>query len=104
RWYGGNQVAPTVFIPAEGRDIEVPRPRDTLSLGAAKEAGGILHQNASASLIDLGDGVACFEIHSRGNSLDEHVLALLRETPERLSARRDFRALVIGNDADLFCS
>lgn len=104
RWYGGNQVAPTVFIPAQGRHIEVPRPNDILVLGAAKEAGGVLHQNGSASLVDLGDGVACLEIHSRGNSLDEHVLALLREAPELLAARRDFRALVIGNDADVFCS
>ena len=57
-------------------------------------------ENPSASLWDIGDGVACLEFHSKMNTLDMDSLALVRQSVEKVKA--DFSALVIHNDADNF--
>ena len=54
-----------------------------------------------ASLPDLGDGVVCLEFHSKTNSLDADVLAMIREAIDEVEAKYD--ALVIGNEAENFC-
>jgi 3-hydroxyacyl-CoA dehydrogenase len=45
----------------------------------------------------MGDGVALLEYHSKLNSIDQEIVALTRDALERVA--RDFRVLVIGNDA-----
>ncbi|MGR9013815.1 MAG: 3-hydroxyacyl-CoA dehydrogenase NAD-binding domain-containing protein [Gammaproteobacteria bacterium] len=57
-------------------------------------------ENPSASLWDIGDGVACLEFHSKMNTLDMDSLALVRQSVEKVKS--DFSALVIYNDADNF--
>ena len=57
-------------------------------------------ENPSASLWDIGDGVACLEFHSKMNTLDMASLALIRQSVEKVKI--DFSALVIHNDADNF--
>ncbi|HLQ26550.1 MAG TPA: 3-hydroxyacyl-CoA dehydrogenase NAD-binding domain-containing protein [Acidiferrobacterales bacterium] len=57
--------------------------------------------NASASLWDIGHGVACLEFHSKMNSIDQGTLAMMVTARELVE--KDFAALVIGNDADNFC-
>ncbi|MFI3155024.1 MAG: 3-hydroxyacyl-CoA dehydrogenase NAD-binding domain-containing protein [Methylococcaceae bacterium] len=57
-------------------------------------------ENPSASLWDIGDGVACLEFHSKMNTLDMASLALIRQSVEKV--KTDFSALVIHNDADNF--
>ena len=56
----------------------------------------VVESNADASLIDLGDGVACIEFHSKMNTLGEGVLSMIRKSLERVE--RDFAGVVIGND------
>jgi 3-hydroxyacyl-CoA dehydrogenase len=63
----------------------------TLLSGSAQIAG-----NAAARLRDLGDGVACFELTTKLNSLAPDAFDMLEETLSR--AGRDYRALVLGND------
>ena len=48
-----------------------PRPADPdhLDLAALKAAGKEVAGNKDASIIDLGDGVLCFEIHTRANAV-----------------------------------
>jgi 3-hydroxyacyl-CoA dehydrogenase len=60
--------------------------------------GGAVLGNRAASLIDLGDGVACFEFHTKLNTLDEFVVELLGVAIDEVEAG-DWRGLVIGNDA-----
>ena len=55
-----------------------------------------LAANDSASLWDMGSGVACFEVHTKMNALNVQALELLEKTIA--SAGSDFGALVIGND------
>src|SRR6185369_8506698 len=48
----------------------VPLPEGIWSVAAAKRGGTkVVKSNPGASLVDLGDGVACLEFHSKMNSL-----------------------------------
>lgn len=78
----------------------VKEPEGVLSLTALKRKASALLSNNSASLWDAGDGVACFEFHSKLNTLDPDTLNLLGESVERV--KRDFTALVIYNEAEHF--
>jgi 3-hydroxyacyl-CoA dehydrogenase len=74
-----------------------------LSLDAVRAAGGEVERNASASILDIGDGVFCLEFHSKMNALDPDIVAMTMKAVDR--AERDGVALVIGNDApDAFCA
>lgn len=65
--------------------------RPTLLAGAAEIVG-----NAAARLRDLGDGVACFELTTKMNSLSPEAFDMLDETLSH--AGRSYQALVIGNE------
>jgi 3-hydroxyacyl-CoA dehydrogenase len=75
----------------------VPKPQGAISLAALKQEQKVVHSNDSASLIDLGDGIACLEFHTKMNSIDEGIIDMLRYAIEE--GARQFRALVIGNEA-----
>src|SRR5579875_948608 len=78
----------------------VPTPEGAISLAAAKAANKVLRDNGSASLIDLGDGIACIEFHTKMNTIDEGIIDMLRYAVEE--GQKEFRALVINNDAPDF--
>lgn len=78
----------------------VPVPAGAISLAGAKASGGIVKENDSATLIDLGDGVACLEFHSKMNTIDQYIIEMMRYAV--LEGPRRFRALVINNDAPNF--
>lgn len=75
----------------------VPTPEGVISLEAVKAGNHVLRDNGSAALIDLGDGVACIEFHTKLNSIDEGIIEMLRAAVEE--GQKQFRALVIGNEA-----
>ena len=39
------------------------------SVTVAKKSNGVVKKNAGVSLVDLGEGVACIEFHSKMNAL-----------------------------------
>ena len=68
-----------------------------------RAANGVVRHNPGASLIDLGDGVACLELHSKKNAVGEDIVRLVMETLSPGSnAVRDFEAFVINGDAEHF--
>ncbi|HEU5229408.1 MAG TPA: 3-hydroxyacyl-CoA dehydrogenase/enoyl-CoA hydratase family protein [Ktedonobacteraceae bacterium] len=75
----------------------VPTPEGSISLPALKANNKVIRDNGSAALIDLGDGIACVEFHTKMNSIDEGIIEMLRYAVEE--GARQFRALVIGNEA-----
>jgi 3-hydroxyacyl-CoA dehydrogenase len=79
----------------------IPRAEGILLLEDVKRKGKPLASVASASLWDLGDGVACFEQHSKMNSIDAESLGLLKQTVESLP-KRGMKALVIYNEGENF--
>ena len=56
--------------------------------------------NLDASLIDMGDGVACLEFHSKMNAIDNPSIEMMFEAVDEVE--RNFEGLVIGNHADNF--
>ena len=56
--------------------------------------------NPDASLIDMGDGVACLEFHSKMNAIDNPSIEMMFEAVDEVE--RSFEGLVIGNHADNF--
>ena len=73
---------------------------DPLKLGLAhlKSSGRVVRGNRGASLVDLGDGVACLEFHTKLNTLDGDVREMLLAAAEEVEAG-DWRGLVVGNEA-----
>lgn len=58
-------------------------------------------RNDSASLLDMGDGVALLEFHSKMNAIDPAIRQMAGTALDRLNS--DFEALVIGNNGPDFC-
>ncbi|MHB2016984.1 MAG: 3-hydroxyacyl-CoA dehydrogenase/enoyl-CoA hydratase family protein [Candidatus Xenobia bacterium] len=65
-----------------------------------RDARKVVKENADASLLDLGDGVALLEFHSKANSIGQGVLEMTGEALEIVG--RDFAGLVIGNQGSDF--
>ncbi|MBL9103331.1 MAG: 3-hydroxyacyl-CoA dehydrogenase/enoyl-CoA hydratase family protein [Myxococcales bacterium] len=103
RWYGGRASAPTVYVPGAGPQAVAP-PRGVIDLAARKDRVGEFLRNDTASLIDLGDGIACLEFRGKMNTLDAGAVTLLHEAIPALMQAGGFRGLVIGNQADNFCA
>jgi len=88
------------FIDLSGTYRPVPRTDGILLLSDIKLQAPAVLENPSASLWDIGDGVACLEFHSKMNTLDMDSLAMVRQSIEKV--KTGFSALVIHNDADNF--
>ncbi len=78
----------------------VERPEGVLLLEDIKRASEPVERNGSASLWDIGDGVACFEVHTRMNALDPDVVTLLQKSLKRVE--KEYRALVLYNEGTNF--
>ncbi len=74
---------------------EIPLDSENLNIEFLKSQNHPVLSNESASLIDLGEGVACLEFHSKMNTLDKNLIDLAFESTKLVAT--DFRALVIGN-------
>jgi 3-hydroxyacyl-CoA dehydrogenase len=91
------------FDPLTGAYRPVQRPEGVARVATFRSAGGVVKQNAGASLVDLGDGVGCIELHSPKNAIGGDIVRLVLEAlrPESPAIRR-FEAFVISGDADQF--
>jgi 3-hydroxyacyl-CoA dehydrogenase len=87
-------------LKIDGTYKPIVPPVGTLMLSDIKLTKKPVLKNASASLWDIGDGIACLELTSKMNSVDPDILALIEQTIGLV--QKDFRGLVIGNDADNF--
>ncbi|WP_428245982.1 3-hydroxyacyl-CoA dehydrogenase/enoyl-CoA hydratase family protein [Ferrovibrio sp.] len=56
--------------------------------------------NKGASLWDVGDGVACLELHTKMNAVDADIIAMVKEAAK--IDKKGFKALIIGGDYDNF--
>lgn len=86
---------------ATGRHEPVVMDERAIDLAALKASGKLLEGNDSASLIDLGDGVLCFEVHSKANTVGGPVVAVLLAAMEALKEDR-WAGMVIGNQGARF--
>ena len=106
RWYKDDAAAASgrvYFDPFAGEYKAVPVAAGVSSLATVKKSHGVLKKNAGASLIDLGDGVAAIELHSKMNALGQDIVSLLTQTLKPSSdAVANFSSFVITGDSANF--
>src|SRR5204863_2729321 len=88
------------FDFAAGRYVPLSDPPGVLILKSIKDQKGVIKQNSGASLIDLGDGVACLEFHSKMNSIGGDTLEMLKKS--LIEVEKNFVGLVVGNQGQNF--
>ncbi len=79
---------------------QIVLPEGSLMLIQTKMVKKPVMKNPSVSLWDIGDGVACLELTSKMNSIDMDILDMIEQVIPVV--KKDFKGLVIGNDADNF--
>lgn len=84
-----------------GKYIGVEEPKEKISLARLREQGKVIKENRGASLIDLGDGIACLEFHSLKQAIGADVIQMIQQAVKEVEA--NYRGLVIGNQAPNFC-
>ncbi|HEY6763358.1 MAG TPA: 3-hydroxyacyl-CoA dehydrogenase NAD-binding domain-containing protein [Candidatus Sulfotelmatobacter sp.] len=77
-------------------------PAGVWSVTVAKKSNGVVKKNSGASIVDLGDGVACIELHSKMNSLGADIVGLITQALKPGGPGDDFDAFVMTNDATNF--
>lgn len=84
----------------EGAYKPVPKRPGVTILKDVKERTGTIKTNPGASLIDLGDGVACLEFHSKMNSIGGDTVQMMNFAIDEVE--RNFAGLVVGNQSGNF--
>jgi 3-hydroxyacyl-CoA dehydrogenase len=100
-WYrdGGREC----FDVTAGTYKPVAQPEGVARVASFRAAHGIVKRNPGASLVDLGEGVACLELHSLKDAIGEDVVRMLTDALRPDSdAVRNFAAFVISGDGDNF--
>lgn len=85
------------YLTFEGTYEPLPSIPGRVALATLATHGRVLEDNGLSRLIDLGDGVACFEFRSKMNSLGDGVLTGLASALRKVE-KSGFAGLVIGND------
>jgi 3-hydroxyacyl-CoA dehydrogenase len=62
----------------------------------------VVKKNSGASLVDLGDGVACIEFHSKMNAIGVDIVQLIVQSLKPGGPGDNFDAFVVSNDAQNF--
>jgi len=87
------------FLSKQYKPVEFSKDVIVLSLEKQKE-GKVLRKNAGATFLDLGDGIALVEFHSKMNAIGEDILTMLNYAMNEVE--KNFDGLVIGNQGKNF--
>jgi 3-hydroxyacyl-CoA dehydrogenase len=90
----------SVWDPGKGDYRELPDDPGRINLVHLKNADREIKHNAGASVVDLGDGVACLEFHSKMNSIGGDIVEMIGKA--LLEVNKNFDGLVVGNQATNF--
>jgi 3-hydroxyacyl-CoA dehydrogenase len=69
-------------------------------LPSFKDRKKVVKQNPGASLVDIGDGIACLEFHTKMNAVDQDIVQMMFDSCDIVE--KDFSGLVVGNHATNF--
>lgn len=89
-----------IYNPAKKEYVPLKKEPNVILLQSYKEDDKVVAKNDGASLIDLGDGIACLEFHTKMNSVDQDIGEMSLVAVEKLET--DFDGLVIGNQGPAF--
>lgn len=104
-WYADDPKAASGRVYWElrtGNYEPVQVPPGVWSVEVAKKSNGVVKKNSGASVVDLGDGVACIEFHSKMNTIGTDIVQLILQTLKSGGPGDNFDAFVITNDAANF--
>jgi 3-hydroxyacyl-CoA dehydrogenase len=105
-WFKDDASVPSgrlFFDAVSGAYKPVVAPEGTASLAAIKAARGVVRKNAGASVVDLGNGVAAIELHSKMNALGDDIVSLIAQTLKPAGQQvADFEAFVITGEGANF--
>ena len=105
-WYKDDPSTPSgrvFFAPLEGVYKPVVTAEGITSLATIKKSRGVVKNNSSASLVDLGNGIAAIELHSKMNALGQDIVSFVSQNLKPGSdAVRDFTGFVITGDSANF--
>jgi len=97
-FYGISEGKKTVFGPGGAHEVS-DRP-GTIDVAHLKERGGLRKKNAGASLVDLRDGCALVEFHTKMNALGADAVHMLEAGVKE--ARANFDAVVVWGQGEQF--
>ena len=80
--------------------VNIPHEDGVLLLSDIKSVEKPLAANRSASLWDVGDGVVCLEVHTKMNTIDPDVFAMIHRALETVQS--SYKSLVIYNEGQHF--
>jgi 3-hydroxyacyl-CoA dehydrogenase len=105
-WYEVEPTTPSgrrVFNPTTGKMDAVSQPKGTATVATYRKSNGVVRQNPGASLIDIGDNIACIELHSKKDAIGDDIVRLVTQTlrPDG-EAVRNFAGFVVSGDATNF--
>ncbi|WP_072328860.1 MULTISPECIES: 3-hydroxyacyl-CoA dehydrogenase/enoyl-CoA hydratase family protein [unclassified Paenibacillus] len=89
------------FYVSSGAYAKLEEMPEHISLAALRKRNRVVLSNPGASLLDLGDGVACLEFHSPNNAIGADILTMIQRSQEEV--RRNYEGLVIANQGRNFC-
>ncbi|MEQ8347956.1 MAG: 3-hydroxyacyl-CoA dehydrogenase/enoyl-CoA hydratase family protein [Sneathiellaceae bacterium] len=78
----------------------IPVADDAWLLADRKRGRQPVASNKGASIWDVGDGVACLELHTKMNAVDADIIAMVSQAAKLHG--KGYKALIIGHDADNF--
>jgi 3-hydroxyacyl-CoA dehydrogenase len=89
------------YYDPDSRDYrEVPVKPGIILLPSLKDRNKKVAGNTGASVIDLGDGVACLEFHTKMNAIGDDLIEMTAQAADIVA--KDFDGLVISNHATNF--
>jgi 3-hydroxyacyl-CoA dehydrogenase len=100
RFYTRQDHQKLFFDLERGRHKFVPERPGLIFLADRKAADGVVRENAGASLVDLGDGVACLEFHSKMNTVGGDILQMVQVALDELE--KNFDGLIVANQGQHF--
>jgi 3-hydroxyacyl-CoA dehydrogenase len=100
-WYAGD--GRECFQPATGQLEPVAAVPGHARVEDFRRSNGVVRSNPGASLVDLGDGIGCIQLHSLKNAIGSDMLSLVASVLHPASdAVRDFSGFVVSGDRDNF--
>ena len=102
-WYSESAQGRAEFNSTKRSYQPVHQPEGIANVAAFRRANGVIRKNAGASLVDIGEGVACIELHSKKNAIGDDIVSLITQALHTDSEHvRNFRGFVISGDASDF--
>jgi 3-hydroxyacyl-CoA dehydrogenase len=99
-FYRTENGARSFYDVASGEYEPQPERPGVLLLRSVKDRTGVIKKNPGASLIDIGDGVACLEFHSKMNSIGGDTVQMMNFALDEVE--KNFKGLVVGNQGGNF--